>query len=180
MHDLKNLRKNINEYRAKFLDRNIDFDISNFNEKDKLNRDLISKKEKLEQEKKSLSKSKDESNFLKSKKISEEISTITKKQIETQKNLNEIIYSLPNLALDDVPVGKDDKFNKLIRKSGKLKEFTFNSKSHVELGAKNNSIDFETSIKLSGSRFVVLRDKIALLERALINFMLDTHTNEFQ
>ena len=180
MHNLKDLRKNIDTYKKKFKDRNVDFDILDFNEKDKLNRDLISKKEKLEQEKKSLSKSKDESNFLKSKKISGEILTITKKQIETQDNLNETIFSLPNLALDDVPVGKDDKFNKLIKKSGKLKEFSFNTKSHVELGAKDNSIDFETSTKLSGSRFVVLRDKIALLERALINFMLDTHTNEFQ
>ena len=180
MYNLKNLRKNIDTYKKKFKDRNVDFNILDFNEKDKLNRDLISKKEKLEQEKKILSKSKDESNFLKSKKISEEILTIAKKQIETQNNLDKVIYSLPNLALDDVPVGIDDKFNKLIRKSGKLKEFTFNSKSHVELGAKDNSIDFEISIKLSGSRFVVLKDKIALLERALINFMLDTHTSEFQ
>ena len=125
-------------------------------------------------------RSKDESNFIKSKNISEEISIISKKQIETQSNLDKTIFSLPNLALDDVPVGKDDKSNKLIRKSGKLKEFTFILKSHLELGSKDNSIDFETSIKLSGSRFVVLRDKIALLERALINFMLDTHTNEFQ
>ena len=98
MHNLKNLRKNIDTYKKKLKDRNIDFNILDFNEKDKLNRDLISKKEKLEQEKKSLSKSKDESNFLKSKKISEEISTLEKKQIETQKNLNETIYSLPNLA----------------------------------------------------------------------------------
>ena len=180
MHNLKDLRKNIDAYKKKFKDRNVDFNILDFNEKDKLNRDLISKKEKLEQEKKSLSKSKDESNFLKSKKISDEISTISKKQKETQNNLDKIIFSLPNLALDDVPIGKDDKFNKLIRKSGEFKEFKFNIKSHVELGAKNNFIDFDTSIKLSGSRFVVLRDKIALLERALINFMLDTHTNEFQ
>ena len=180
MHNLKNLRKNIDTYKKKLKERNVDFNILDFNEKDQLNRDLIIRKEKLEQEKKSLSKSKNESNFLKSKKISEEISTIAKKQSETQNNLDETIYSLPNLALDDVPVGKDDKFNKLIRKSGKLKEFTFDLKSHVELGAKDNLIDFETSIKLSGSRFVVLRDKIALLERALINFMLDTHTNEFQ
>ncbi len=180
MHDLKNLRKNIDIYKKKFKDRNVDFNISDFNKKDKLNRDLISKKEKLEQEKKNLSRSKDESNFTKSKKISEEISSISKKQIETQNNLNQTIYTLPNLALEDVPVGKDDKSNKLIKKSGEVKEFSFKLKSHLELGAKDNSIDFETSIRLSGSRFVVLRDKIALLERALINFMLDTHTNEFQ
>jgi len=180
MHNLKNLRQHIDTYKKKFNDRNVDFDTSDFNEKDKLNRELIKKKEKLEQEKKTLSKSKDESNFLKSKKISEEISKISKKQIESQNDLDKIIYSLPNLALDDVPVGKDEKSNKLIKKSGEVKEFSFKLKSHVELGDKHKSIDFETSIKLSGSRFVVLKDKIALLERALINFMLDTHTNEFK
>ena len=78
-----------------------------------------------------------------------------------------------------MPVGKDDKSNKIINKVGNIKEFSFQPKSHTELGSKNKDIDFEISIKLSGSRFVVLKDKIALLERALINFMLDIHTNEF-
>ena len=86
---------------------------------------------------------------------------------------------MPNIALDDVPVGKDDKSNKLISQFGSIKKFSFKPKSHSEIGSKTNAIDFESSIKLSGSRFVVLKDKIALLERALINFMLDIHTSEF-
>ena len=94
--------------------------------------------------------------------------------------MDKIVFSLPNVALEDVPVGKDEKFNKLIKKQSKIKKFSFKTKSHVELGFKNNNIDFETSIKLSGSRFVVLRENYALLERALINFMLDTHVNEFK
>ena len=97
--------------------------INNFNKKDALNRDLISKKEKLEQEKKSLSKSKDKSNFEKSKKISEEIADLAKRQSKAQNELDKIIFSLPNLALDDVPVGKDDKSNKLIKKKGNIKKF---------------------------------------------------------
>ena len=76
MHNLKELRKNLDNFKKKFKDRNVDFDIDDFNEKDNLNRDLISQKEKLEQEKKFLSKSKDKSNFNKSKKISEQISNI--------------------------------------------------------------------------------------------------------
>ena len=180
MHNLKDLRKNLVNLKKKLENRNIDFDINNFKEKDTLNRNLISKKEKLEQEKKSLSKSKDKSNFEKSKKISKEISEIEKKQISSQSEIDKIIFSLPNLAQDDVPVGRDEKSNKLIKKKGDLKKFTFKAKSHVELGAKDQNIDFETSIKLSGSRFVVLKDKFALLERALINFMLDTHVNEFK
>jgi seryl-tRNA synthetase len=180
MLNLKDLRKDLDVLKKKFFERNVEFDVDNFNRKDTLNRDLIIKKEKLEQEKKILSKSKDQENFNKSKKISEEISILTKKQNESQNNLNEILYSLPNIALDDVPVGKDETFNKLIKKIGNIKNYNFKVKSHVELGAKNNGIDFETSIKLSGSRFVVLKDKIAMLERALINFMLDTHVNEFK
>ena len=180
MHNLKDLRKNLDILKKKFQNRNVQFDVNNFKKIDTLNRDLISKKEKLEQEKKILSKSKDKSNFSKSKKISEEISSLIKKQSKVQEELNKIIFSLPNLAQDDVPVGNDEKSNILIKQEGNLKKFSFKVKSHVELGSKNNNIDFETSIKLSGSRFVILKDKIALLERALINFMLDTHVREFQ
>ncbi len=180
MHDLKDLRKNLDTLKKKFQNRNIEFNIDNFNKIDTLNRNLISKKEKLEQEKKLLSKSQDKSNFSKSKKISEEISSLIKEQHKVQAELNKIIFSLPNLAQDDVPIGNDEKSNKLIKQEGNLKKFSFKVKSHVELGSKNNNIDFETSIKLSGSRFVILKDKIALLERALINFMLDTHVREFQ
>ena len=180
MHNLKDLRSNIDHFKKKLKERNIDFDIDNFSKKDSLNRDLISKKEKLEQEKKSLSKSKDKLNFTKSKQISVEIADLTKKQLNSQSNLEEIIFSLPNLAHDDVPIGKDEKSNKLIKKVGDIKNFSFKTKSHIELGSKNGGIDFDTSTKLSGSRFVVLKNKFAMLERALINFMLDTHINEFK
>ena len=180
MYNLKELRKNLNNLSKKLKDRNVDFDIENFNKKDALNRELINKKEKLEQEKKYLSKSKDKSNFEKSKNISKEISNLEKEQLISQNEIDKIIFSLPNLALDDVPVGKDYKSNKLIKKKGDIKEFSFKVKSHVELGSKSGNIDFDTSIKLSGSRFVVLKDQIAMLERALINFMLDTHVNNFK
>ena len=112
MHNLKELRKNLEDFKKKLEKRNIDFDIDDFKKKDTLNRDLISKKEKLEQEKKSLSKSKDKSNFDKSKKISQEILDLEKKQSVYQNQINKIIFSLPNLALDDVPVGEDEKSNK--------------------------------------------------------------------
>ena len=180
MHNLKDLRKNLENFKKKLRDRNIEFDEKKFKEKDDLNRDLISKKEKLEQEKKLLSKSKDKSNFEKSKKISKEILDLTKRQTISQNELDQIIFCLPNLAHEDVPVGKNETSNKLIKKNGDIKKFSFKVKSHVELGSKDGNIDFETSIKLSGSRFVVLKDKFALLERALINFMLDTHVNNFQ
>ena len=180
MHNLKDLRKNLETFKKKFKDRNLNFDIDEFNKLDKANRDLISKKEVLEQEKKSLSKSKEKSNFEKSKKISEQIEKISVEQKKSQKHIDHIVFNLPNIAHEDVPTGKDEKDNKLIKKNGKLKDFGFKIKSHVDLGKKNQSIDFDLSTKLSGSRFVVLKDKFALLERALINFMLDVHVNQFK
>mgnify|MGYP006136767777 FL=1 len=179
MHSIKELRKNLDSFKKKFKDRNLVFNLDEFVKLDNLNRKLINDKEKLEQEKKFLSKSKDKSNFGKSKKISDQILVISKKQNESQNQLNKIVFLLPNIALVDVPVGKDEKTNKLIKKVGKIKEFLFKVKTHVEIGSKERSIDFDTSIKLSGSRFVVLKNKFALLERALINFMLDTHVYEF-
>ncbi len=179
MHNIKELRANIEVFKKKFSDRNFKFNETEFKVLDENNRKLISQKEKLEQEKKILSKSKEKSNFEESKKISEQITKLSNEQIVVQKKLNKILHILPNLALEDVPIGKDEKSNKLIEKYGSVKKFSFKPKSHVELGFEKNYIDFNTSIKLSGSRFVVLRDKVALLERALINFMLDIHTNEF-
>ncbi|MDC0477256.1 serine--tRNA ligase [Pelagibacteraceae bacterium] len=119
-------------------------------------------------------------NFEKSKKIKDELGVIAKRQNESQNNLNQILFSLPNIALNDVPIGRDEKSNKLIKKVGKIKNFSFKLKSHIEIGSIDTGIDFDTSIKLSGSRFVILKDKFALLERGLINFMLDTHVNEFK
>ncbi len=174
MHNIKDLRKNLKTYKKKLFDRN------EFEKLDNINRKLINEKEKLEQEKKILSKSKDKSNFEKSKKISEEISKVSKNQLISQKNINNLLNIMPNLALDDVPVGKDENSNKLISQNGNIRKFSFKPKSHVEIGLIDNAIDFDTSTKLSGARFVVLKNRIALLERALINFMLDIHTTEFK
>ncbi len=179
MHNIKDLRKNINNYKKKFLERNFDLKIEEFEKLDKNNRKLINDKEKLEEEKGILSKSKDKINFEKSKKISEKIFKITREQQAAQNKLNDLLHSLPNIASNDVPIGKDEKFNKLIKKFGKIKEFSFKPKSHIDIGSKSNEINFDTATKLSGSRFVVLKNKIALLERALINFMLDIHTIKF-
>ena len=178
MHDLKDLRKNLEKYKKKFSERNFDLKTDLFIDLDNKNRKLISEKENLEQEKKILSKSKEKKNFEKSKKISQKILAVSNAQILSQKKLNKLLHIMPNLALDDVPIGKDEKSNKLIEKFGNIKKFPFKIKSHVELGS--DEIDFDTSTKLSGSRFVVLKNKFALLERALINFMLDVHTIEFK
>ena len=104
---------------------------------------------------------------------SEELFLIFKKKV------NDIVSGLPNIAHDDVPVGKDEKSNKLIKQNGTVRKFSFPVKSHVDIGEKNKQIDFKNSAKLSGSRFVILNNDYAQLERALMNFMLDTHVNKF-
>ena len=88
-----------------------------------------------------------------------------------QEELNFILSNIPNVALDDVPLGKDENSNKIVKKFGEIRKFNFDIKSHIDLGENSGGIDFKTSSKLSGSRFVVLKKSYALLERALINFI---------
>ena len=96
-----------------------------------------------------------------------------------EKLLNEIdefILSLPNLIDKDVPVGKDETDNLELRKVGNPREFSFLPMDHLEIGG--NKIDMELGVKITGSRFKVLKQDIALLQRALISFMIDTHVHE--
>ena len=179
MHDIKLIRKNLELFQEKIYQRNNKTNLNNLLNLDKENRDLIIRKENLEQEKKIISQKKDKSLFEKSKKISLEIQNIVKKQFLVKNNIEIIINSLPNIALDDVPVGKDDQTNKEIKKVGKIKKFDFKVLSHEVLSTKNNLMDFDLASKTTGSRFVFLKKDLALLERAISNFMLDVHTNEF-
>ena len=90
-----------------------------------------------------------------------------------------LLSGLPNLPLDDVPMGTDESDNEEVRKVGEPRSFGFRPKDHVALGEGLGWMDFEAGAKLSGARFVVLRAGLARLERALASFMLDIHTGEF-
>jgi len=93
--------------------------------------------------------------------------------------LNEALAALPNIPLDDVPVGEDENDNVLVREWGEKPGFDFTPREHFEIGEGLHQMDFETAAKLSGSRFAVLRRDLARMERALAAFMLDIHTAEF-
>ena len=179
MHNLKIIRDNPNIFKKKTLDRNVNINFEKLLDLDKKNREIIQKKEKLEQEKKIISKSKDKSQFEKSKKISKDIELLENSQKDLQKEIESILNFIPNLPLDDVPLGKDDKSNKELKKIGIIPKFNFNIKSHYDIGQKLNLMDFDLATKTSGSRFVFLKGKIAELERAISNFMIDLHTKEF-
>ena len=179
MHNIKEIRKNPDFFSKKILERNLKIDIKKILDLDKTNRELIQSKEKLEQEKKIISQKKDKSQFDKSKKLSEKIEEISKEHTKVKDEINTILSSLPNIALDDVPIGKDEKSNKEINKFGDIKKFDFKPLSHHEIGKKLNMLDFDIATKTSGARFVFIKSKLALLERAISNFMLDVHTKEF-
>ena len=176
MHNIKELRKNFDDFKKLLKSRNVDINLDEIIKLDKENRDLIQEKENLEMEKKKISKSKDESLFSKSKEISKKIDELNKKQSLINNNLNNILSSLPNIPLSDVPIGNDESSNKEISKAGNIKSFNFKAKSHYEIGEKLNMLDFDLATKTTGSRFVFVKDKLATLERAISNFMIDTHT----
>ena len=178
MHNLKDIRNNFEKFINSIKKRNIEINLEHILELDKKNRNLIQSKENLENEKKKISKLKDKSLFEKSKDISVEIDILSKKQDELKFEIENILSSLPNIALDDVPLGKDESSNIEVEKKGKIRKFDFQPKSHYELGYNLEMLDFELATKTSGSRFVFVKDKLALLERALSNFMLDVHTKE--
>ena len=175
MHNLKEIRKDFSKFEKDLEKRSVKIDFTNLKKLDELNRDLIQKKENLEKEKKDISKSKDESLFKKSKEISTELEKITEQQKNTKTELDNILSSIPNIPHQDVPNGKDENDNVEVLKGGKVPEFDFKPKSHYELGENLGMLDFDLATKTTGSRFVFVKKELALLERALSNFMLDTH-----
>jgi len=177
MHNIKDIRNDIKAFKEALDKRFLDIDVDKILSLDEKNRKYIQEKEILEQEKKGISKSKDKSLFEKSKNISIEIDKITLLQSIIKKELDANLSSIPNIPHMDVPIGKDENSNIEVFKSGKIPKFKFKPKSHHELGENLKMLDFDLATRTTGSRFVFVKDKLALLERALSNFMLDTHIN---
>ena len=175
MHNLKEIRKNFDSFIKSVERRPVDINFHLLKQLDKQNRDFIQKKETLEKEKKDISKSKDESLFKRSKEISKKLDKITDEQKKIKNQLDIILSNIPNIPHSDVPDGKDENDNVEISKSGKIPNFDFKPKTHYEIGEKLKMLDFDLATKTTGSRFVFVKDQLALLERALSNFMLDKH-----
>ena len=177
MHNIKEIRNDIGAFKEALDKRYLDIDVDKILSLDESNRKFIQQREILEKEKKDISKSKDKTLFEKSKNISTEIEKINNLQAVVREQLETILSSIPNIPYSDVPIGKDENSNIEISKSGTIPNFTFKPKSHYELGENLEMLDFDLAAKTTGSRFVFVKDKLALLERALSNFMLDTHVN---
>ena len=161
MHNIKNIRNDIEYFKEALKKRFIEIDLDKILALDENNRKYIQEREVLEKEKKEISKSKDRSLFERSKKISIQIEKSNKLQIDIKTQLDNILSSIPNIPHLDVPLGKDESSNVEIFKSGVIPEFKFKPKSHYELGENLNMLDFDLATKTTGSRFVFVKDKLA-------------------
>ncbi|MGY8789394.1 MAG: serine--tRNA ligase, partial [Pseudomonadales bacterium] len=109
--------------------------------------------------------------------------TLQKKESELDVVVGELeglLHSVPNIPDERVPVGTTEEDNQEVRTWGVPRSFDFEVKDHIELGEASGGLDFETAVKITGSRFVVMKGEIARLHRALVQFMLDTHTTEHE
>ena len=187
MLDSKTLRKETKKVSLSLKKRGSDFDLDSYLKMDQKMRDLISTVEELRSSKNNINKS------IASPEISEndksdlisEVGQINKKLKESEQSLNEVSeqtkkmsLEIPNILDESVPEGSSEEENIEVRSWGTLPKFDFEPKDHSELGESNGGIDFESAAKLSGSRFVVMKDGYARLHRALKQFMLDVQTEE--
>ena len=189
MHDIKKIRENPSDL-DKLLAKRKHPPVSNqIIELDEKNREIIGELQVIQEERNAKSKligeyaakeKNDEAAKLKAEvtSLKDKMQVLENSQREKQEELNTVLSSLPNNPADDVPVG-DESLNKEIKLEGTKKEFSFTPKEHDELGENLNMMSFEQATKISGARFVVQSGLIARMERAISNFMLDLHTNEF-
>ena len=186
VHDINKIRNDKTAFVKSMSDRFVEIDIDKILNLDAEKRELIYELQELQSIRNTLSKSvpgltknKTEMNKLieKVNKVKMDIK-IKEENLEVKsKSLEAILLNLPNLPSPDTPVGKNETFNKVIFESKNF-EKKDNGFSHDEIGANLNMMDFEAAAKISGSRFVILKSKLARLERALCNFMVDLHVKE--
>ena len=116
--------------------------------------------------------------LVKMKEVSDSIKNLDQELNSVNQKIDEIMIRIPNIAHDSVPHGESEKDNVVVFEWGETPEFDFKPKDHIEIGTALDIIDFPRGAKVSGAGFPVLKGQGALLERALINFFLDTHTRK--
>lgn len=186
MIDIQLLRKDIETVAARLAARKFQLDVSAFNALEAERKQIQTRTEELQGKRNSLSK---QIGMLKGKGedasavmaevagIGDELKASEVRLGEVQVALNNFLEAVPNIPHESVPVGTDESGNVELRKVGTPRQFDFEVKDHVDVGAALG-LDFDTAVKLTGSRFSVLKGGMARLHRALAQFMLDTHTLE--
>ena len=190
MLDIKRIRENLDDIK-KAMDRRgeKEFDLDAVVELDDQRRELLKEVEALksemniEQKKipqlmKEGKKEEAEAEKVKLKELSEKIKGLDEKVKKVQEELQYRLLRIPNVPNVNVPQGDTDEDNVEIRKWGEPKQFDFDFKAHWDIGTNLGILDFETGAKITGSRFTLYKDKGARLERSLVNFFLNTHTDK--
>ena len=187
MLDLQLIRNKLNTIAEALEKRGVSLDKNKIQKFEDKRKTIQIKTEKLQAERNLISKEigemkakgKDTESLL--KKVSSIKSQLKKNEEQLtviQKELNELIITIPNIPHASVPEGSTDEDNQLVREWGKKPSFDFKINDHVDLGESLEQIDFDTATQITSSRFVVMKGQIARLHRALIQFMLDIHTSE--
>lgn len=189
MLDVKLLRANLQEIKQKLAHRGEDLtDFDQFEELDAKRRELIVKVEELKGKRNEVSRQvaalkrekKDADHLIKEmREVGEEIKTLDESLRTVEASLERIMLSIPNIPHESVPVGETEDDNVEVRKWGEVPEFSFEAKPHWEIADQLEILDFERAGKVTGSRFVFYKGLGARLERALFNFMLDFHVDEY-
>lgn len=187
MLDLKLLREHTEEIERRLQSRDASISLANFRELDKRRRNIIREVEGLKNRRNKVSEEigklrregkKADGKVAEMREVSERIKVLDKALKEAQAGLEEILMTLPNTPHESVPMGETDDDNVEVRRVGEPREFPFEPKPHWDIGESLDILDFGRAAKLSGSRFALYKGTGALMERALINFMLDLHTRE--
>ena len=184
--DIRLLRETPDEVRAGYARLGGGIDLDPVIAQDARLRDLKNESQTMQAEQNRLSKEIGRAAPGEAREQAKAASTALKEKIEqlagdlaaAEAKLDELLLELPNLPHPSVPVGKDDSENKVVREEGAKRAFDFAPQPHWDLGTKLGIIDFERGVKISGSRFYVLKSWGARLQRALITYMLDLHTQK--
>jgi seryl-tRNA synthetase len=188
MLDIRFIRENSELVKQKLEARGSDIDLSVFLSIDEKRREVLQKIEvlraernrasdeiaKLKKEKKEV----DPSVFASMKELSSQVKALDEELKSVEQETNDFLLTMPNMPLDSVPVGRTEEDNEIVRSWGEAPELSFQPKEHWELGEKLGILDFDRASKIAGSRFSLYKGAGARLERALINFMLDLHTED--
>jgi len=187
MLEFKFVRSNLGDIKEMIKTRGYGLDISRFETLDQERRGKLSVLEGLRHQRNSVSediaamkkRGEDALNIIaEMKEVSSEIKEKEKELPGILEELNSLLMVIPNIPDESVPVGKDENDNPVIRTWGEIRDVDFHPRPHWEIGEDLGILDFECAAKLAGSRFALYRGAGAKLERALISFMLDIHTNE--
>ncbi len=184
MLDLKFVIENIDEVKEALKKRFNDLDVDNIVSLDKERKDFILKVEEMKAKRNTMSaqipqmmkENKDISPIKEEvRQLGEEIKVIDEKLKAVETIIKDLLLNIPNIPVHGVPVGKDDSENEEIRKFKDITTFDFEPKAHWDLGKDLDIIDVENAVKISGTRFTIYKGLGARLERAIINFFMDTH-----